>query len=818
MTITEPAPPRESPVPDERWATRELRLAVVCYGGVSLAIYMHGVTKEIHKLVLASAALENDPSTNPFGPNTTEHVYWDILKRIGAGQLGGQAAGARIRVVVDIITGTSAGGINGIFLAKAISGNRPQDGLRRLWFEKGDIKVLLEWPAWIPWQLRFALIALARRKPPLRGGDMSRWLYGALEEMNGEQVLPGAGSLLPDDHVLDLFVPITDFHGYEREIPLYDPRFVRDRTHRHVMHFRHQQPPTKQAESHFGAGYDHTLAFSARATSSFPGAFPPVSFGDYAKALKVDVAEAFRVTPFFPLYGLTGADPAKTQFIDGGVLDNFPFGPAIAAIGGKPAATEVDRRLVFIEPDPGEGGGAQPGVLPAPGLVKTVFGGYASIPRKEPILDDLLHLADRNETVLRIRDVIEASFPSIKTKVTALVAGTAAALVQPATSGEALIGIRQDVEAMAVEQAGFNAATYLRVRIRSVLEHFAGAVNALLAFDPASSQAAFVAGVLRTWAVGDKLLEQRPDLDISAAQLEFLSSFDLPYHRRRIRFLIAALSWLYRQAGDTEYGVPARRQLDVAKATLYAHLFSLDSVLPALSEDPGISGPLRDIFSPARIAAADTGTDEFVYAPFVEEHRAALVGVRDRIRGHLHAALPAFEKGLQADLLDFLTWCGPRLKDDVLTRYLGFPFWDMLVFPIQSVSDVGERDHVEVYRISPNDTRLLGAQDLRGMSLFHFGAFFDRAGREGDYLWGRLDAVERLVKLLLDVRGHPPTLATIGAASSREPVVGRDELAAECAPAFRAILAEEGPALEHAKPLVKKLQAIVDGLAGGTAP
>ncbi len=37
---------------------RELRLAVVCYGGVSLAIYMHGITKEIHKLVRASAALE----------------------------------------------------------------------------------------------------------------------------------------------------------------------------------------------------------------------------------------------------------------------------------------------------------------------------------------------------------------------------------------------------------------------------------------------------------------------------------------------------------------------------------------------------------------------------------------------------------------------------------------------------------------------------------------------------------------------------------------------------------------------------------------
>jgi patatin-related protein len=814
MAMVEAAPPRESPVPEERWATRELRLAIVCYGGVSLAIYMHGVTKEIHKLVLASAALESDPENNPFGPDTTERVYWDILSRISTGRLGRHAAGANIRVVVDIITGTSAGGINGIFLAKAISGNRPQDGLRQLWFEKGDIKVLLEWPTWIPWPMRFVTMAVARRKPPLRGGNMSKWLYGALRDMNGKQVLPGVASLLPEDHVLDLYVPITDFHGYEREIPLYDPRFVRDRTHRHLMHFRHQQPPTPQAESHFAEKYDHVLAFAARATSSFPGAFPPVNFADYAKAVGVDPAEAFQVQPFFPLYGLTGADPASTHFIDGGVLDNFPFGPAIAAIAAKPAATDVDRRLLFIEPDPGEGAEQGAAAPMAPGLVKTVFGGYASIPRKEPILDDLLRLAERNETVLRIRDVIEASFPSIKTKVQTLVADSAAAAVRPETSAEELIAIREVIEAMAVEQADFNAATYLRVRIRAVLEHFAEAVNVLLGYDAASNQSAFVAGVLRAWAVSDNLLEQRRDVEITETQMQFLGSFDLPYHRRRIRFLIAALSWLYRQAGDPEYGVPSRRELDVGKAKLYAHLFSLDGALPLLAQDPTVADPLREIFSEANIAAADTGPgDEFVFGPFVDRHRSALEGVRERIRTRLRGALPAFEKGLHSDVLEFASKCGPRLTDDVFTRYLGFPFWDMLVFPLQSVSDVGERDHVEAYRISPDDTRLLGAQDLRGMSLFHFGAFFDRAGREGDYLWGRLDAVERLVKLLLDVRGHPPTLATTGAASAVEPRVNADELAAECLPAFRAVLAEEGPALTHSKKLVATLQGVVDGLA-----
>ena len=36
---------------------KELRIALVCSGGVSLAVYMHGITKEILKLVRASSAL-----------------------------------------------------------------------------------------------------------------------------------------------------------------------------------------------------------------------------------------------------------------------------------------------------------------------------------------------------------------------------------------------------------------------------------------------------------------------------------------------------------------------------------------------------------------------------------------------------------------------------------------------------------------------------------------------------------------------------------------------------------------------------------------
>ena len=38
---------------------KELRIALVCFGGVSLAVYMHGISKEILKLIRASAALHS---------------------------------------------------------------------------------------------------------------------------------------------------------------------------------------------------------------------------------------------------------------------------------------------------------------------------------------------------------------------------------------------------------------------------------------------------------------------------------------------------------------------------------------------------------------------------------------------------------------------------------------------------------------------------------------------------------------------------------------------------------------------------------------
>ena len=57
---------------------KELRLALVCYGGISLAVYMHGVTKEIWHLARASRSFHD--GTMPDDP--VELAYLDLLGAI----------------------------------------------------------------------------------------------------------------------------------------------------------------------------------------------------------------------------------------------------------------------------------------------------------------------------------------------------------------------------------------------------------------------------------------------------------------------------------------------------------------------------------------------------------------------------------------------------------------------------------------------------------------------------------------------------------------------------------------------------------------
>src|SRR5262245_60216921 len=138
-------------------------MALVCFGGVSLAVYMHGVTKEILKLARASSVLHAITDRSKRASATfasfrdaadpeydTEAVYFDLLREIGRT--------VELRVIVDIFAGPSPVGINAVMLARALSHDLPMGSLRNLWLDNADVTELLSSEAragrWSKWFLR----------------------------------------------------------------------------------------------------------------------------------------------------------------------------------------------------------------------------------------------------------------------------------------------------------------------------------------------------------------------------------------------------------------------------------------------------------------------------------------------------------------------------------------------------------------------------------------------------------------------------------------------------------------------------------------
>src|SRR3546814_6434364 len=63
-----------------------------------------------------------------------------------------------------------------------------------------------------------------------------------------------------------------------------------------------------------------------------------------------------------------------------------------------------------------------------------------------------------------------------------------------------------------------------------------------------------------------------------------------------------------------------------------------------------------------------------------------------------------------------------------------------------------EFDPIKIDRISPSDATAIrtggAAAMLKGVEFNSFGAFFSRAYRENDYLWGRLHGADRLIDIV----------------------------------------------------------------------
>jgi patatin-related protein len=844
-TVAEPTSTTSATVASARVKEKELRLALVCYGGVSLAIYQHGITKEILKLIRASRAYHDAEgpaqkqrpgrryqATRVDGAeHSTEDVYFDFLKAIGGHNLD-------LRVIVDVIAGASSGGVNGIVLARAIAHDLPIEPATDVWLNDVDVVKLLApeakaepWHKWyvrpfvrpLLWELRRKGLLLAgtdqetREKlsmflrsrwfePPLDGSRLSAMLLDAMERM-GEPSEPTA-SLLPAGQRLDLAVTVTDYYGAERLIHLHDPPVVREREHRQVLRFSVERLQTGGIITDFSFDNVPALAFAARATSSYPGAFPPARVREMdeilAKRARVWPRRAAFLDSNFAHYRAMGLSPEDVVLVDGSVLDNKPFHLAIEAIRSHTAFREVDRRVVYIDPHPTTQKSAELGHMP--GFFAAIRGALSDLPRYDPINDELAWIGQLNEEVRRERAALEAVRPDVAVRVERI-AGDA---LDEAVTAEQLRHWRVDAGRVLMEDSRLTYNQYVRLMIGEALAYLSRLIATVCGHAPNSPRARWVAAVLEIWARQEGI--ERRDYPIppgatSEAELPlpmtFLVNLNLDYRYRRLYFVIHTVNRFYPRLGDPKFRGVTSGTLDIFKRAVYGCLERLRAREGAdfLSSQCCIT--IRALFQ--RQDPEDMRPETLPDAgTFVQQHAQPMTAVIDEIgrQGNFVGFNEDSDAVLSSPAFHAL---GPACRHGLLISYIGFVFWDIIVLPMlgsQTQHKLGELGEIIVDRISPDDATTIRSSDaiasLRGADFAHFGAFLSQSARENDYLWGRLDAVDRLFDLL--------------ASASARDVAPALEVRAFKKRAFEAVLAEEESRLVNVPDLIGRLRQIVTQL------
>jgi patatin-related protein len=229
-------------------------------------------------------------------------------------------------VDVDVLSGTSAGGINAVMLGLARVRCGDIGGLRDMWLELGALLTLLREP---------------------KDSDVTSLLYGdrrMLKDLNeklpallgqtGVSRAPDAG--LPST---TLYVTTTLLTGESSRFTDAMGTLVQDTDRHGVFTFTEEHLNT--------AGIESALALAARSTASFPGAFEP-SFLPFTAS----VAQNGEVPQRPPMGKYTNI--TRDHWVaDGGLLDNQPLDLILERIFDRRTRRPVRRVLLFVIPSAG---------------------------------------------------------------------------------------------------------------------------------------------------------------------------------------------------------------------------------------------------------------------------------------------------------------------------------------------------------------------------------------------------------------------------------------------------------------------------------
>jgi patatin-related protein len=828
---------------------QEVRFAVVMYGGVSLAIYINGIAQELLRMVRATAPDPRAPGRAwlPYERlSGTERVYRRLAQLLGrepgevaldeeaaaAAARAGQTSSVQrpwhadrplhTRFVIDILSGTSAGGINSVYLAKALANGQSIDQLKQLWIEEGDLALLIN-------DRGSRETGIREQDPPrslLNSQRMYRKLLDALEDMDRGELAEGALAVPLVDE-LDLFITATDIRGLPWPLRLAD-QLAMEHRHRNVFQFRYAAGPQQKCgrdavRNDFRRSRNPLLAFAARCTSAFPFAFEPMKFEDVAPILSAAGAHEHRRNltpeqwqPYFPAYRPPpdGTLPPEVfdfrnrSFGDGGYLDNKPFSYALDMLGARRAGLAVDRKLFYIEPSP-ENVAERAFRTERPNALENTLAAL-SLARYETIREDLERILGRNRLVERVERILKGMDEDVR-------------VAEQAKLVERIAGddfAARDLTEM-VEQQGVAYGGYHRLKIAALTDEIARVITSAADLDPGSDAFLAIRYLVRVWRDASYTAYRRRDTtgppaatETRRTQNRFLMDYDLPYRIRRLSFVLNRIDQLSgldaraaelmrqrgvaRPPGSTEERAAFRAELARLRHGLEPVLHRLRGARETLHARGPSSRLHEDVLSTGislerlrTLLESSTETLRLEHARWLladPQRRAGFERIARKlawfIRQHTKRAGAASEAVLNPSVSESEAEYSSAARSIVRHYFELYDAYDLISYPVLHASEVGEElDEVNVLRISPEDApSLIDERDpseprrkLAGNVFMNFGAFLDRGWRRNDLLWGRLDGAERIVATLLS-----------GGTQERAPV--REELIRD---AHLAILGEE---------------------------
>ena len=380
--------------------------------------------------------------------------------------------------------------------------------------------------------------------------------------------------------MLDLFVTLTDYYGYQELVQIHDPPLIHELDHHHVLHFNYRRHSNGEVESDFELDNAPGLAFAARATSSFPGAFPPARIvemdevvaqrqGELAAARRVHRQELSR-TParrHRPGHGLVPRRLGAQQ----------PAVPAGDLGDPRPAGLSRGRSPAGLYRSASGAAGVAARGSSVPGFFATLRGALSDIPSSQPVTDDLARVVEFNDQVRRLRAIIDSARPHVSELVTKVVTTT----FDRAISTDELRGWREQVNAHVARDAGFAYQAYVRLKLASVRAFGAELIVKLRGMPAQSPLSRVVAEIIDAWAVrkgivyaradsaGARIRSRRPRISLPP-WVKYLLAFDVKYRERRLQFLIEGQNRLYQLLGQEHFAGFDPVVIDRLKREFYA--------------------------------------------------------------------------------------------------------------------------------------------------------------------------------------------------------------------------------------------------------